>query len=165
MVANEDEVCIVWTCRGMLRRARGAQKKVVRLVVDGKQKILDNDYTVVTVGFLVSSEKIADTRIANRKRAELHTATHEPLLQALVDSESATNVKRIFEAACKLAMDHANVDLRKQVWQVHKDFAWGIEKARMAFPTSRPCDDYPHMRRASYPTLKSFLCSAEVLRA
>ena len=38
MVASEDEICIIWTCRGMLCRAKGAQKKVVRLVVDGSKR-------------------------------------------------------------------------------------------------------------------------------
>eukprot|EP00438_Fugacium_kawagutii_P024089 Skav218388 [mRNA] locus=scaffold3482:8652:12922:- [translate_table: standard] len=139
MLVSEEAVCILWTCKGMLRRAKGARRKVVKLVVDGKQKILSNEYTVVTVGFVVGSKTLSRSKIAGRKSSQQHTSTQEPFLQALVDSESAANMKRIFEAACSLATEHARVDLRKQVWQLHKDFALGIEKARMeAFPKSRP---------------------------
>lgn len=163
MVVTEEEVCIIWTCKGMLRRGKGAQNKVVKLVVDGKQKILANEYTIVTVGFVVSSAKVTRAKVFKRKSAHVHTSTQEPFLQALVDSESAENMQRIFESACSLAHEHAGLELRKQVWQVHKDYAWGIEKARTAvFPKSRPCDDYPHMRRASYPCLRSFLKQTQV---
>eukprot|EP00438_Fugacium_kawagutii_P009631 Skav214980 [mRNA] locus=scaffold508:78764:83263:- [translate_table: standard] len=162
MVVKENEVVIAWTCKGMLRRAKGAQQKVVKLIVDGKQKILANEYTVVTVGFVVSNQKVTQTRVAKRKRAKVHTSTQEPFLQALVDSESASNIVKVFEIACALAAEHAGLDLRKQVWQVHKDFALGIEKARLqVFPASRPCNDYPHMRRASYSCLKAFLKGAQ----
>lgn len=162
MLVTEEAVCILWTCKGMLRRAKGARRKVVKLVVDGKQKILSNEYTVVTVGFVVSNKNVSRSKIAWRKSSQQHASTQEPFLQALVDSESAANMKRIFESACKLATEHAGVDLRKQVWQVHKDFALGMEKARMeVFPRSRPLNDFPHMRRASYPCLKSFLKNAK----
>ncbi len=41
---------------------------------------------------------------------------------------------------------------------MHKDYAKGINKARReAFPRARPCDDYPHMRRAVEAALASKL--------
>ena len=37
-VFQEDRVCAIWTCPGMLSRAEAARNKVVKLAIDGKQK-------------------------------------------------------------------------------------------------------------------------------
>ena len=141
----------------MVARIFGAENKIVRLVVDGKQKVLANEYTIVTLGFLVSSESLVKTRLG-KGRQEAHTSTQEPFLQALMNSESAENMTFFFQEACALAEQQTGVDLRHQVWQVHKDYAAGIEKARITvFPNARPCDDFAHMRRASYKKLASML--------
>ncbi|OLQ10440.1 hypothetical protein AK812_SmicGene5828 [Symbiodinium microadriaticum] len=74
----------------------------------------------------------------------------------LVDEESADNMVQIFETATGLAEKDAGLNLRKQVVQVHKDYAKGMDPARRrVFPWARPCDDYAHMHRASYKTLES----------
>lgn len=39
----DERVCIVFACRGMFARGRAAQSKVIKLAVDGKQKIVAND--------------------------------------------------------------------------------------------------------------------------
>ena len=58
-------------------------------------------------------------------------------------------------ACLRVAGRCCNLDLKTQVWQLHKDYAKGLEASRRkVFPNARPCDDYPHMRRASYSTLK-----------
>ena len=77
-------------------------------------------------------------------------------MQALVNSETEENVAQFFTAACEIAAQCCRLDLKTQVWQVHKDYyAKGIEAARRkVFPSARPCDDYPHRRRASYSVLK-----------
>ncbi|CAK9005086.1 Uncharacterized protein SCF082_LOCUS8446, partial [Durusdinium trenchii] len=42
-------VCVIWTCAGMLLKAQSGQKKVLKLVVDGKQSIVANSYTVANM--------------------------------------------------------------------------------------------------------------------
>ena len=156
-VANAERVCIVFTCPGMIRRARAAVNKVVKLAVDGKQKLVSNDYTIVTVSFLVPSQTAKVTRGRMRvERVKAHTCTQEPFVQALVNSEAEENMTQTFEAACKIANEQCGVDLQQQVLQVHKDYAKGLEASRIkVFPRARRCDDYPHMRRAAYKTLES----------
>ncbi|CAK9026508.1 Ribosomal protein L15, partial [Durusdinium trenchii] len=156
-----DRICVVWTCPGMLRRAACLQGKVVKLAVDAKQKIVANEYGIVTVSFLVSSATPSKTWAGTKhtKSIDTHTATQEPFIQALVNSESeANNMTQIFTEACNLAERYCGLDLRAQVWQVHKDYAKGIEASRRkVFPYARPCDDYVHMRRASYKILQKYL--------
>ena len=157
-VFQEDRVCAIWTCPGMLSRAEAARNKVVKLAIDGKQKIVANNYSVLTLSFLVSSEHVTQTRDSRARvssRPKVHTLTQEPFMQALVNSEAEENVTQFFTAACEIASQQCKLDLKTQVWQVHKDYAKGIEAARRnVFPSARPCDDYPHMRRASYSVLK-----------
>ncbi|CAE7302405.1 unnamed protein product [Symbiodinium necroappetens] len=158
--AAQGRVCAMWTCAGMVQRGRGACNKVVKLVVDGKQQIVSNDYTILTLSFLVPSETVSKTWVgkSHTASAELHIATQQPFVQALLNTEAEGNVLDVFNAACELGQRYCELDLRSQVLQVHKDFAKGIENARRrAFPASRPCDDYAHMRRASYNKLKQLL--------
>ena len=156
-VVEADRVCIIFTCPGMVSRGSGATNKAVKLAVDGKQKVLSNDYTIVTVSFLVPNETVAARRDAKKRavRIKAHTCSQEPFVQALVSTEREENLTQIFETACVLAEKHCNVDLRRQVLQVHKDYAKGIEASRKkVFPHARRCDDYLHMRRAAYKTLE-----------
>ena len=156
-VADAERVCIVFTCPGMIGRARAAVNKVVKLAVDGKQKLVSNEYTIVTVSFLVPNQIAKLTRGRKRvDRVKAHTCTQEPFVQALVNSEAEENMTQTFEAACKIANEQCGVDLQQQVLQVHKDYAKGLEASRIkVFPRARRCDDYPHMRRAAYKTLES----------
>ena len=161
-VFGPEHVCVMWTCPGMLRRACAAQGKVVKLAVDGKQKVLSNEYTVLTLSFLASNESLTKTWAGRWHSSSVasHTATQEPFLQALANSESELNITCLFNQACDLAASCCKLDLRNQVWQVHKDYAKGIEASRKkVFPAARPCDDYPHMRRASYKVLQKHLAA------
>ena len=144
----------------MLRHAQALQEKVVKLAVDAKQKVVANEYGIVTLSFLVSSAVPSKTwaGATHTKSTSAHTATQEPFLQALVDTESEGNMTQIFTEACELAERHCGLDLRAQVWQVHKDYAKGIEASRRkVFPYARPCDDYAHMRRATYKGMQKYL--------
>ncbi|CAJ1345601.1 unnamed protein product [Effrenium voratum] len=155
-----DRICVMWTCPGMLRHAQALQEKVVKLSVDAKQKVVANEYGIVTLSFLVSSAVPSKTwaGATHTKSTSAHTATQEPFLQALVDTESEANMTQIFTEACELAERHCGLDLRAQVWQVHKDYAKGIEASRRkVFPYARPCDDYAHMRRATYKGMQKYL--------
>ncbi|CAE7236065.1 RPL15 [Symbiodinium sp. CCMP2592] len=158
---NEERVCVAWTCPGMLRRARAAQGKVIKLAIDGKQSILINDYTVVTVSFLVCSEQVRPTRQGGARtgsRQNAHTLTQEPLAQTLMNTEKEANISQFLRTLENVASKCCGLDLSYQVWQVHKDYAKGIEASRInVFPCARPCDDYPHMRRASHSVLASLL--------
>lgn len=156
-VIEAERVCIVFTCPGMLDRAKAAESKFIKLVVDGKQKVVTNDYTIITVSFLVPSESAVQTRGAAKRssRVKAYTCTQEPFLQAFVSSESDKNMTQVFETARNISAEHCGLDMEHQVLQVHKDYAPGTEAARKkVFPSSRRCDDYPHMRRASHSALQ-----------
>ena len=76
-------------------------------------------------------------------------------MQALVNTEAEPNVTQFLTDACDITGRCCNLDLKAQVWQLQKDYAKGLEASRRkVFPNARPCDDFPHMRRASYSTLK-----------
>ena len=124
-VVSEHQVCVVWTCPGMLKRAKAAENKLVKLVIDGKQKILVNECAILTLSFLVSSDKISRAK-ASRSRSkttDVYTSTQEPFLQALVNTESAENVSHFFTVATETAKICCKLDLKAQVTQIHKDFS------------------------------------------
>ena len=91
---DEERVCVMWTCPGMLRRAQALKEKVVKLAVDAKQRVVSNEYGIVTLSFLVSSATPSKTWVGatHTKSVSAHTATQEPFLQALVNSESEANM-------------------------------------------------------------------------
>ena len=151
----------------MVDKLRTARGKQLHLVVDGKQKVVCNAWTIVTCSFIARSEAVSDTTLTSpaglHARARVHTATAEPFLQALMDVESKHNMLHCFNMAIQLAREHCDLDLRAQVRQVHKDFAKGINAARReAFPHSRPCDDYAHMVRAAGSRLQALLRQTRV---
>ena len=158
-LVRDDQVCVIWTCAGMLLKAQSGQKKVLKLVVDGKQSIVANSYTVVTLSFLVHGQTASKTWASTRhtKSVSCFTGTQLPLLQALVHTESEANMTHIFEVATQIGEQYCRLDLALQVVQVHKDYAKGIEASRKkVFRNARPCDDFAHMRRAAYSSLKGF---------
>ena len=101
---SEERVCVIWTSRGMVERARHGQKHCLKLVVDGKQKLLVNQYSVVTLSFLVPNPSTSATWAGpgRKSHVDAYTSTQEPFLQALVDEESADNMIQIFETATEL---------------------------------------------------------------
>ena len=158
-IVEAERVCIVFTCPGMLDRARAAESKFIKLVVDGKQKIVTNDYTM---SFLVPSEAAVQTRGAAKRssRVKAYTCTQEPFTQAFVSSESLK-----LETARNISAEHCGLDMEHQVLQVHKDYAYapGAEAARKkVFRSSRRCDDYPHMGRAAHTIWSGASCAGLV---
>ena len=161
----EPRVCVIFTCRGMLEKVRCAQGKVLKLMVDAKQKIVSNTYGILTLSFLVPSQDLSKTwaSAGHRGKVREYTGTSEPFVQALLDTESHENVADVFRTACSLAHRFGGVDLEKQVCQVHKDFAKGIAKAKkLVFPAARTCDDYPHLARAAHSTMTKLLSGTAV---
>ena len=102
-IVEAERVCIVVTCPGMLDRARAAESKFIKLVVDGKQKIVTNDYTM---SFLVPSEAAVQTRGAAKRssRVKAYTCTQEPFTQAFVSSESLK-----LETARNISAEHCGL--------------------------------------------------------
>lgn len=127
----------------------------VSLVVDAKQRVVHNRYGIVTLAILAKRQATTATTAArpgSRQRVQIRaqTSTAQPLMQALVEGESASNIANVFKLLCDLAESTYDVKLRGRVLQVHKDFALGIEAARKdVFPASRSCNDFPHLMRAA----------------
>ena len=115
-VCGSDRVCMMFTCPGMLRRAAAAQGKVVKLAVDGKQKILSNEYIILTLSFLCVQRcfvKDMGGQVWRQKSVSSHTGTQEPFMQALVNAESEANVSCVFNSACQLAEQHCKLGPEK----------------------------------------------------
>ncbi|CAE7471918.1 Usp36 [Symbiodinium sp. CCMP2592] len=159
---NEERVCVAWTCPGMLRRARAAQGKVIKLAIDGKQGILINDYTVVTVSFLVCSEQVRPTRQGGARtgsRQNAHTLTQEPLAQALMNTEKEANVSQFLRTLENVASECCGLDLSYQVWQVHKYYATSIEAQN-----SSAAEDESNARRSKPAETKSLQLLERVIQ-
>ena len=161
---SESQVFVPWSTAGMLKKATSVQHKVVKLVVDGKQNIVANQYSVVTLSFFKANENLSWPRGKPRNlSSEMHCSTQEPFLQALMDAAPAENMKALFELAVKTGEEEWGLNLKQQVLQLRKDYAKRIAAARKAvLHRSRPCEDYAHMRRATYKVLESFLKAADV---
>ncbi|CAK9086653.1 unnamed protein product, partial [Durusdinium trenchii] len=143
-VVSEDQVCILWTCPGMLKRAKAAQNKLVKLVIDGKQKILSNEYAILTLSFLVSSDKIARTKAgrSRSKTTDVYTSTQEPFLQALVNTESAENVSKVFTVAIEIANVCCKLDLKAQAFFHTKGIVEKDKGGQGQARAARQADDF-----------------------
>ncbi len=143
---------MTFSAAGMLRRLPAAQGKKLKLVVDGKQRVVTNKYTVVTLAFIVCRQETSWTTLSpgqgRRQRLELTSCTAQPFLQCLMPTESEPDMIMAFEDAIEVCAAVGGLDLKKQIMQVHKDYALGIEAARArVFPQCRTIGDYFHMRR------------------
>lgn len=143
---------VAFTSPGMLQRLPKARGKKLKLVVDGKQNVVANNYTIVTLAFVVCRQQTSWTTLSpgrgRRHRLEMHTATSQPFMQCLVQSEAHDNMTRAFRDAIDVCALHGDVDLKTQLIQVHKDYALGLESARAEiFPACRCISDYFHMRQ------------------
>ena len=144
-----DHVCIVFTCPGMMTRVRGATDLVIKLVVDGKQKVVANEYTMTIINCYIvvagaewscdTDQSCAPKEKCSCEGAHLYPGTFSASFSTLW---LRNNMMHTFEVACSLASDHCGLDLRHQVLQAHKGYARGIEASRMkVFPHARRCDD------------------------
>ena len=111
---NQRGACLwTWTSRGMVERARHGQNHCLKLVLDGKQKLLANQYTVVTLSFAchVANPSTSATwaghgrSSAQKPRGCLHGhAGAVPTIKPyIVHEESADNMVQIFGTATELA--------------------------------------------------------------
>jgi len=137
------------------------QDHFLKAVVDGKQKVLNNRWGVLTLGFIIRRQSLSTTskRLAAgaRKQLKAYTSTMQPLFQAVIDTESEENLKAFFEDAVTLCRN-SSIDLKRWLIQVHKDYAKGIEAARShVFPSVRSVEDYFHMLQCVMNTLHTKL--------
>ena len=163
-VINKEQVYIPFTSVGMCQRLKKCKGRSLKLDVDGKQKVVANSYGMFTLGFFILRQKTSWTVVrevgvrqgAKRGRIELHSSTCQPFLQALTSSESAQNVIRAFQDGIWICKHYGNFDLVSQIVQLHKDYAKGIENARVeVFSMVRGLDDYFHMMQNSPKTLET----------
>ena len=116
-------------------------------MIDMKMGAIANNYGVVTLCLAARSLRPSNTSAAmiagRRQQYKAHTSNAQPVMQAIVSSESEENLTAIFEDLCWLCKDIANFDLKSQLVQVHADYAPGIAAARRAvFPNARLVGDY-----------------------
>ncbi|CAE7807147.1 unnamed protein product [Symbiodinium sp. CCMP2592] len=102
--------------------------------------IADN-YGVVTLCLAARSLRPSGTSAAmiagRRQQYKAYTSNAQPIMQAIVSSESVENLTAIFEDFCWLCKDITKIDLKTQLVQVHSDYAPGIAAARRAvFPNA-----------------------------
>ena len=153
VVVEEGRVYVPLSCAGMLLRLKDAAKHRIRLIVDMKMGAIANNYGVVTLCLAARSLPPSNTNAAmiagKRQQYKAHTSNAQPIMQAIVNSESEENLTAVFEDLCWLCKEIANFDLKSQLVQVHADYAPGIAAARRAvFPGARLVGDYFHYKQA-----------------
>ncbi len=154
-ILSGSEVCILFSSAGMLEGtiARYAFDRV-HLAVDGKYKVSNRGWTIFSVSFLCkdfprnTSLFHAKAGPSPRVPGRATTTRAFPVLQAILQAETAENIVRVFRALCKAWSEQRADDavLPSVVKQVHKDYLDSIEKTRQeVFPLSRPVNDYFHL--------------------
>ena len=66
-IVDEDRIYIPFTSRGMLERLRNAEGKYLKIVLDAKQNIVAQAWTILTIGFLACRQ--SPSRTSARKAA------------------------------------------------------------------------------------------------
>ena len=149
---SEQRVCISWTTPGMLQVLTRVAGRHLALVLDGKHRVFDSRYSILSVGILQRRPHATTTTLLRTRGARTQTRsftmTMWPLLQAMIDVESAENVNQALQTLSTISAEHYHVDLKQHVLQVHKDYALGLEQSRLQiFPQSRPMNDFAHLIR------------------
>ena len=168
-VINKEQVYVPFTSVGMCRRLKECKGRSLKLVLDGKQKVVATCYGILTLGLVILRQKTswASVRSAGKRgRVELHTSTVHPFLQALISTEPTPNITRAFQDAIWMCEYYGEFDLKAQLVQVHKDYAKGIEKARVdTLSMVRALDNFFHMMQQSPQTLEKRMSVYEDLSA
>ena len=112
------------SCAGLL-----LQPQILKLVVDGKQKVLANSYSMVTLSFLVQGQTASNIWLSeSHKKSEMCRArTKVAFLQALVQSESETNIAHLLQVACQMGKQDWKLNLASQVVHVQEGHGNGIQ--------------------------------------
>lgn len=166
-IISDTEVYIPFASKGMVHCLQHAKHHFLKMVVDAKQKVLSNRWSILTIGFIVLRQSPSTTSArlwGKRVQLQMHCATMQPILQAIIRTESGPFLKYAFEDAIKLCLQYGQLDLVRYLIQVHKDDARGIEEARWdVFPLARAMEDYFHMLQRVTNTLPTKLRKQSVV--
>jgi len=132
-VVTKARVYVPFACRGSLSVLKSAKAKWLVIVWDAKKKVFCDSWGILSIGFLVRKTAPGNTSLRHaagkRTSVELFTGTFQLFFQAIVHEEDETNATWALEDALALAQLEG-VDLKKQVLQLHKDYAKGLESGR-----------------------------------
>ena len=161
-VISRERVYIPFSSKGMLASVRNGRSQCLKMVLDGKQKVLNNQWAILTIGFIVRRQDLGSTssrkKSGERIKLMAHTSTMQPFMQAIIDQESTENIADALEDTAKLCAQIAQIDLKQWLMQMHKDYAKGIEAARKKkFPNVRALEDFFHMIEKVQNTLQKKL--------
>ena len=169
-VLTQDEVCIIFSCPGMVRHFERYQDTTLCCTVDAKMKVAEHGYGVATFG-LLTRDKLRKTTLSRAARTDSTPARTQgfaftshtvPVVQAIFHQETHGNFQRLFRAVDKLWQNSASPprpSLATLPFQLHKDFKKEIETARVdCFPHSRACDDFFHWSQKQHTTMAAKCC-------
>ena len=170
-VVTKDEVCILFSCRGMIQQLQRYQDSALCFSVDAKMKVAKHGYGVATFGLLtkdglrkttLTRSSATKTKPAERTQGFAYASHTLPIAQALIHQETDVNFRRLFQTVDVLWQKSASPprpSLAKLSFQLHKDFKKEIESARLAcFPQSRACDDFFHWSQKQHTTMAAKCC-------
>ena len=149
------QVMISFSCRGMVNNLKRVRRQdLTCLALDGKMKICEGRYIILTMGQLTLAGTASYTTLCNvsgdqrKHQGKCRTATFRPWMQALVDSEHQDSCEKAFQELIALGKAEAGLNLTTQVAQMQRDASGALEAARRhTFPCSRPVSDYAHVMR------------------
>ena len=104
-VITEKPIYIPYACKGMVQELQHVHGDFLKLLLDAKQKVLSNRWSVLTFGFITRRQDVSNTTIRQtgaRYCVEMHTSTMIPLFQVVIDTESKDNLQDAFNDAIKL---------------------------------------------------------------
>ena len=130
-ILSGTEVCVLFSCRGMLHQLSRYQDESLCLTVDTKMKIAQNGYGVATVG-LLTKDGLRKTTLSRGSGSQdtriqgLALTSHTvPIIQAIFHQETDPNYQRLFRRVDRLWQDSATPKrkpLSAPPLQLHKDF-------------------------------------------
>jgi len=153
---------VPFTCHAFLAAAQAIRDPLIPIVVDGKWKVLNNRWVIISLGYMRPSSTMHRTTLTRVRIPSGRTfpvrhseicSSFAPVILALANAESNIVVDLLFSClrahwlpSAPAAPSSCPIHLR--VGQLHKDFAASLEHGRREhFPVSRPCADYSHYSR------------------
>ncbi len=101
---SSQRVCIVFACQGMLKALGRVNTSALAVAVDVKRQCMQHGWGVATLSVLAKDELRNTTLGRNaggrRVQGQAWTAHAAPVLQAIVNAETADNFEHIFRATC-----------------------------------------------------------------
>ena len=150
-VITQERSYIPFASKGMVNIIKFAKQYYLKMVLDAKQSVLHNKWSILTIGFRICRQVISHTTVRHHGKKvdlEMHTSTMQPFFQAIVSTEHTDNIEDALNDAKSLCSTEAGIDLSHWLIQMHKDYAKGIEAARKkVYANVRAVEDYFHMKQ------------------